>query len=196
MTMKSAAGNRTPSDPGAPVKSPPVSRSRRALSARIALSLTAFVPFCILYAADIRASGNAAFIVTESPLRIPAGDAVHFHAYIKTAGVTGGIAALCWQRLDGGVQAMHFDPASINGATGTTGWQPFELNIPPFPVDATIRMSVTFPCPSNVNRKRPVPPCPGRDWPGGNDGAGAKSNRGFGVARGVGLVWATCAQRA
>jgi len=119
-----------------------VSRSRRALSARIALSLTAFVPFCILYAADIRASGNAAFIVTESPLRIPAGDAVHFHAYIKTAGVTGGIAALCWQRLDGGVQAMHFDPASINGATGTTGWQPFELNIPPFPVDATIRLGV------------------------------------------------------
>src|SRR6185312_15901496 len=65
-----------------------------------------------------------------------------------------------------------------------------------FPVDATTRMSVTFPCPSNVNRKRPVPPCPGRDWPGGNDGAGAKSNRGFGVACGVGLVWATCAQRA
>ena len=49
-------------------------------------------------------------------------------------------------------------------------------------------MSVTFPCASNVNRKRPVPDCPGRDWPGGNDGAGAKSNRGFGVACGVGLV--------
>ena len=42
-----------------------------------------------------------------------------------------------------------------------------------FPVDATTRMSVTFPCASNVNRKRPVPDCPGRDWPGGNDGAGA-----------------------
>ena len=42
-----------------------------------------------------------------------------------------------------------------------------------FPVDVTIRMSVTFPCPSKVKRKRPVPVCPGRDWPGGNDGAGA-----------------------
>ena len=42
-----------------------------------------------------------------------------------------------------------------------------------FPVDVTIWMFVTFPCGSNVNRKRPVPDCPGRDWPGGNDGAGA-----------------------
>src|SRR6266576_2881160 len=42
-----------------------------------------------------------------------------------------------------------------------------------FPVDVTIWMLVTFPCASNVNRKRPVPDCPGRDWPGGNDGAGA-----------------------
>ena len=35
-----------------------------------------------------------------------------------------------------------------------------------FPVDVTIWMSVTFPCESNVNRKRPVPDWPGRDWPG------------------------------
>src|SRR5437867_9771469 len=41
------------------------------------------------------------------------------------------------------------------------------------PVDATIWMFVTFPCASKVNRKRPVPDWPGRDCPGGNDGAGA-----------------------
>src|SRR6476620_8114563 len=42
-----------------------------------------------------------------------------------------------------------------------------------FPVEVTIWMFVTFPGASNVNRKRPVPACPGTDWPGGNDGAGA-----------------------
>src|SRR4029077_3890559 len=65
-----------------------------------------------------------------------------------------------------------------------------------FPVEVTIWMFVTFPCVSNVNRKRPVPACPGRDWPGGNDGAGAYSNRGFGVVCGVGLVPGVCGHRA
>src|SRR4029077_14086747 len=77
--------------------------------------------------------------------------------YHLVRNVTGTVACHPWLGAD-----FHCRSVFI------AGWSKYG-----FPVEVTIWMFVTVPCVSNVNRKRPVPACPGRDWPGGNDGAGA-----------------------
>src|SRR5262249_10791063 len=94
--------------------------------------------------------------------RCPAG----FYANPKTGGllfchlvrnVTGTVACHPWLGADFHCRSVFIADWSKYG----------------FPVDLTIWMFVTFPCGSNVKRKLPVPDWPGRDCPGGNDGAGA-----------------------
>src|SRR5215510_11061717 len=89
-----------------------------------------------------------------------------FHSKSKTGGshfyhlvrnVTGTVACHPWLGADFHCRSVFIADWSKYG----------------FPVDATIWIFVTFPCGSKDNRKRPVPPCPGKDCPGGNEGAGA-----------------------
>src|SRR5215211_4093004 len=109
--------------------------------------------------------GKFAVLCAES---LPAAKSftTRFHSKAETRGlrfyhlvrnVTGTVACHPWLGAD-----FHWPSVFI------AAWSKYA-----FPVDVTIWMFVTFPCGLNVNRKRPVPACPGRDWPGGNDGAGA-----------------------
>jgi hypothetical protein len=76
--------------------------------------------------------GTAAF-----PVRVAAGKHVKYSGYIKTEGVNRGWAGLWW-RVDGepGTAPLAFDNMQDRGATGTTPWTRYEIELD-VPANAT-----------------------------------------------------------
>lgn len=63
------------------------------------------------------------------PVKVAAGKRVRFSGSIKTEGVTRGWAGLWW-RVDGSSGVLAFDNMQNRGATGTTDWKRYELELP------------------------------------------------------------------
>ena len=59
----------------------------------------------------------------------PPVSSVKYSGFIKTAGVTRGYAGLWW-RVDGESGALAFDNMSDRGATGTSEWARYEIELP------------------------------------------------------------------
>jgi tetratricopeptide (TPR) repeat protein len=76
--------------------------------------------------------GTAAF-----PVSVAAGKHVKYSGYIKTEGINRGWAGLWW-RVDGepGTPALAFDNMQDRGATGTTPWTRYEIDLD-VPANAT-----------------------------------------------------------
>jgi hypothetical protein len=58
-----------------------------------------------------------------------AGKRVRYSGYIKTKGITQGWAGLWW-RVDGEKGVLAFDNMHDRGATGTTDWKRYEIELP------------------------------------------------------------------
>jgi len=78
-----------------------------------------------------RAVGGSGFGVATGtfPVAQAAGKRVRFSGYIKTEGVTKGFAGLWW-RVDGNSGVLAFDNMQDRGATGTTDWKRYQLELP------------------------------------------------------------------
>ena len=63
------------------------------------------------------------------PVSVAASKRVKYSGFIKTAGVTRGYAGLWW-RVDGESGALAFDNMSNRGATGTSEWARYEIELP------------------------------------------------------------------
>jgi erythromycin esterase-like protein len=63
------------------------------------------------------------------PIEAAAGKRVHYSGYIKTKGITRGWAGLWW-RVDGKSGVLAFDNMQDRGATGTTDWKRYEIDLP------------------------------------------------------------------
>ena len=65
------------------------------------------------------------------PLTVAAGKSIRFSGYIKTEGLTTGYAGLWW-RVDGPTrgQSLAFDNMATRGATGTSDWKRFTIELP------------------------------------------------------------------
>jgi len=63
------------------------------------------------------------------PVNLAAGKHVRFSGYIKTEVVTRGWAGLWW-RVDGNSGVLAFDNMQQRGATGTTDWKRYEIELP------------------------------------------------------------------
>jgi hypothetical protein len=70
-------------------------------------------------------------VATSSfPVAVAAGKHVRFSGYIKTEGVVRGPAGLWW-RVDGpNMRTLAFDNMQLRGATGTSDWTRYEINLP------------------------------------------------------------------
>ena len=81
------------------------------------------------------ASGPAFGVANGTfPLAAAAGKRVRFSGYIKTAGITRGYAGLWW-RVDGPNGTLAFDNMRDRGATGSTDWKLYDLQLT-VPADA------------------------------------------------------------
>ncbi len=78
-----------------------------------------------------RQAGGPSFgVATGSfPVAQAAGKRVRFSGYIKTENITRGFAGLWW-RVDGDSGVLAFDNMQDRGATGTTDWKRYELELP------------------------------------------------------------------
>ena len=75
------------------------------------------------------ASGPTFGVATgKFPLEAAAGKRIRFSGYIKTDGITRGYAGLWW-RVDGKSGTLAFDNMNDRGATGTTDWKRYELEL-------------------------------------------------------------------
>jgi erythromycin esterase-like protein len=63
------------------------------------------------------------------PVKDAAGKRIRFSGFIKTEDVFTGWAGL-WLRVDGGSSVLAFDNMKDRGATGTTDWKRYELELP------------------------------------------------------------------
>ena len=87
-------------------------------------------------ATSVAAAGNSFGVATGSfPVQAAAGKKVRYSGYIKTEGVTGGYAGLWW-RVDGASGVLAFDNMSNRGATGSSDWKQYIIELP---VDAGVK---------------------------------------------------------
>ncbi|MCU1263756.1 MAG: hypothetical protein JWM21_74 [Acidobacteria bacterium] len=63
------------------------------------------------------------------PIKDAGGKRARFSGYIKTEGISTGYAGLWW-RVDGASGQLAFDNMQDRGATGTTDWQRYEIELP------------------------------------------------------------------
>lgn len=63
------------------------------------------------------------------PIKDAIGKRARFSGYIKTEGITTGYAGLWW-RVDGASGMLAFDNMQDRGATGTTDWKRYEIELP------------------------------------------------------------------
>lgn len=83
-----------------------------------------------------RADGPPFGVATASfPIAVAAGKRIRFSGYIKTQGITREWAGLWW-RVDGKSGVLAFDNMHDRGATGTTDWKRYEIDLQ-VPADAT-----------------------------------------------------------
>ena len=75
--------------------------------------------------------GGSAFGVATAtfPIGEAAGKRVRYSGYIKTEGITRGFAGLWW-RVDGTSGVLAFDNMQDRGATGTTDWKRYDIELP------------------------------------------------------------------
>ena len=69
------------------------------------------------------------------PIEVAAGKRIRYSGYIKTQGITRKWAGLWW-RVDGKSGVLAFDNMENRGATGTTDWKRYEIDLQ-VPKDAT-----------------------------------------------------------
>jgi erythromycin esterase-like protein len=81
------------------------------------------------------AADTAGVATAHFPVAVAAGKRVRLSGYIKTEGMTRGFAGLWW-RVDGPSGVLAFDNMRNRGATGSSDWKRFELELP---VDSTVR---------------------------------------------------------
>jgi len=62
------------------------------------------------------------------PVEVAAGKRIHYSGYIKTEGITRAWAGL-WLRVDGKSGVLAFDNMRDRGATGTTDWKRYEIDL-------------------------------------------------------------------
>jgi erythromycin esterase-like protein len=87
-------------------------------------------------ATSVAAAGNSFGVATGSfPVQAAAGKKVRYSGYIKTEGVTSGYAGLWW-RVDGASGVLAFDNMSNRGATGSSDWKQYVIELP---VDAGVK---------------------------------------------------------
>jgi hypothetical protein len=97
-----------------------------------------------------RGAGRAArgpdfgLAVGTFPVSVAAGKRVRFSGYIKTEGVTQGFAGLWW-RVDGKSGVLAFDNMQDRGATATTDWKRYELELPVAAEATNINFGVLHP---------------------------------------------------
>jgi erythromycin esterase-like protein len=72
---------------------------------------------------------NFGVATARFPVQDAAGKRVRFSGYIKTEGITRGWAGLWW-RVDGAKGTLAFDNMQNRGATGTTDWKRYEVELP------------------------------------------------------------------
>lgn len=83
-----------------------------------------------------RADGPPFAVATASfPVEVAAGKRIRYSGYIKTEGITREWAGLWW-RVDGKSGVLAFDNMKDRGATGTTDWKRYEIDLQ-VPADAT-----------------------------------------------------------
>ncbi len=95
--------------------------------------------------ANPSASGSSFGVATGMfPVKDAAGKRVRFSGYIKTENVTTGYAGLWW-RVDGpSGSSLAFDNMQGRGATGTTDWKRFEIELPVAPEATNINFGTLF----------------------------------------------------
>jgi erythromycin esterase-like protein len=78
-----------------------------------------------------KSGGGPGFgVATASfPVKEAGGKRARFSGYIKTEGITSGFAGLWW-RVDGASGTLAFDNMQDRGATGTTDWKRYEIELP------------------------------------------------------------------
>jgi erythromycin esterase-like protein len=97
--------------------------------------------FCTRYDPDfvgsIRTPTQNAFGVATGtfPIAVAAGKKIRYSGFIKTEGLTRGWAGLWW-RVDGASGALAFDNMQGRGATGTSDWKQYAIELP---VDASAK---------------------------------------------------------
>ena len=79
--------------------------------------------------------GNVGVATGTFPIAEAAGKKVRYSGYIKTEGVTRGWAGLWW-RADGASGVLAFDNMQGRGATGTSDWKRYVIELP---VDASVK---------------------------------------------------------
>jgi len=76
-----------------------------------------------------QAEGPPFAVATASfPIQAAAGKRIHYSGYIKTQGITRGWAGLWW-RVDGKSGVLAFDNMADRGATGTTDWKRYDIDL-------------------------------------------------------------------
>lgn len=90
--------------------------------------------------------GGPAFGIATAtfPLKDAAGKRIRFSGYIKTDGVTNGFAGLWW-RVDGASGMLAFDNMQDRGATGTTDWKRYVIELPVAADARNINFGAIFP---------------------------------------------------
>jgi erythromycin esterase-like protein len=91
-----------------------------------------------------RGGGNFGVATATFPVSAAAGKKVRFSGYIKTANVAGGYAGLWW-RVDGSSGILAFDNMQNRGATGTTDWKEYSLELPVAADARNINFGALFP---------------------------------------------------
>lgn len=77
-----------------------------------------------------QATGPAFGVATASfPVEAASGKRIRYSGYIKTQGISRGWAGLWW-RVDGKSGVLAFDNMQDRGATGTTDWKRYEIDLP------------------------------------------------------------------
>jgi hypothetical protein len=72
---------------------------------------------------------GAGIATASIPISVAAGKKLRFSGYIKTEGITSGWAGLWW-RVDGKSGTLVLDNMKDRGATGTTDWKRYEIDLP------------------------------------------------------------------
>jgi len=88
--------------------------------------------------------GNFGVATASFPVSAAAGRQVRFSGYIKTAGVADGYAGLWW-RVDGASGFLAFDNMDGRGATGTTDWKEYSIELPVAADAKNIKFGALFP---------------------------------------------------
>jgi erythromycin esterase-like protein len=92
-----------------------------------------------------KASGPGFGIATAKfPVKEAAGKRIRLSGYIKTEGVTNGYAGLWW-RVDGASGVLSLDNMQDRGATGTTDWKRYEIELPVTADAKSIYFGALFP---------------------------------------------------